>query len=573
MPNQIYKKLPYGNSNFADLIATGYAYVDKTRFIELLENENNRFQFFIRPRKFGKSLFFSMLSNYYDFNRKDNWESLFGHLYVGANSTPQRSSYAVMEFNFSGIDTSGEDGFKISFSHSVQNTVRRFVENYRNTLSNAARLIEAIDEKDPGIDALNIAFSAANAKNIKIFVIIDEYDHFANDLIAMGKLAGDDFYKRMVNANGLVRDFYEKLKIESNGVLHRIFITGISPVMINDLTSGFNIADNLSLEEKYNEMMGFTSAEVKNLMYETGVTSDLIQIDMETYYNGYLFNQDGENRVYNPTMVLYFFNRILNERKPPRQIIDANLKTDYNRLRRLAENQNNRGKLLAIVRDSGVIANIEGRFSIDQMENEKYFTSLLFYMGLLTIGNMVNGRTFLKIPNYSIQTLYWEYIIEWTTNLNKETVLDTDDLSTAISELAYHANPVPYLDYISQNIFKRLSNRDLIKFDEKYIKIMLLATLFLSRLYTPVSGHEVEEGYTDIYLQRHPALPDLKHEWIWEIKYLPTGRKNKIDDCHRNAFAQLQRYRTDPRFAAHDNVHFASLVFVGKDKYDIRKLS
>ncbi|MDR1170734.1 MAG: AAA family ATPase, partial [Prevotellaceae bacterium] len=268
MTARLFKRIPYGKSNFRDIILSGYAYIDKTRFIEELENEDNPNHFFIRPRKFGKSMFLTTLRSYYDINAKDEFEQIFGNLYIGKHPTPERNSYSIMEFDFSGLNTADEQRFRKTFVNKIRTTVKRFLEAYKNIIPDAEYLIRQVGaEKDPDIDILDFAFDVASANGIKIYVIIDEYDHFANDLIAMGTLAGKDFYKTMVAANGMVRDFYERIKAATkDDTVYRTFITGISPVMLDDLTSGYNIAKILTLNPKYNEMLGFTHAEVKTLM-------------------------------------------------------------------------------------------------------------------------------------------------------------------------------------------------------------------------------------------------------------------------------------------------------------------
>jgi hypothetical protein len=407
MDAKIYKRLPYGNSDLKSILTENYAYVDKTRYIELLEKESNKNQFFIRPRKFGKSLFFMTLVYYYDLNEAENFDQLFGNLYIGKHPTPERNSYAILKLDFSGLDTSSEEGFKKSFSSNVQDAVRNFFRIYGPIFSEADRYVNQIDEEKPGIMALQKIFSAAEQDKVKLFFIIDEYDHFANDLIAMGNRIGHDFYKTMVAANGLVRDFYERIKMAAkSSIINRTFITGISPVMLDDLTSGYNIANILTLELQYNEMMGFTQEEVEWLMRETGVDESCINIDMEAYYNGYLFHKDGQHRVYNPAMMLYFFEQILRHRKPPEDIIDLNLKTDYGRLRRLVQNDTNREVLIRIMKEGGIIAEVLRKFSIDMLNDDDYFVSLLFYMGLLTIKEPYLNQLKLIIPNYSIKTLY-----------------------------------------------------------------------------------------------------------------------------------------------------------------------
>ncbi|MDR1291206.1 MAG: AAA family ATPase, partial [Planctomycetaceae bacterium] len=362
-----FKRLPYGTSDFRRIRTEDYVYVDKTRFIEILELEGNPSQFFIRPRKFGKSLFFSMLSYYYDINCADQFDQLFGDLYIGQHPTPQRNSYAILSFDFSGIDTTNEEKFVTSFSDKVQDAVLFFFHRYKKLFNDVEVFIQQTNTENLGIRALNKAFSVAELNGIKIFVIIDEYDHFANDLIAMGKVRGKDFYKTMIAANGLVRDYYESLKIATkSSVVNRTFITGISPVMLDDLTSGYNIGENLTIDPVYNEMMGFTHEEVLELMKNTGVDANLISIDMESYYNGYLFHKDGQNKVYNPSMILYFFKQILKAGKQPEKIIDPNLTTDYGRLQRLTQNDHNRDILIQIVKDNGIVSEILEKFSIDR---------------------------------------------------------------------------------------------------------------------------------------------------------------------------------------------------------------
>jgi hypothetical protein len=274
------KLLPYGNSNFEKIRKENYCYVDKTKYIEMLENEPNGFQFFIRPRKFGKSLFFSTLYNYYDLKKSGDFQTLFGELYIGKNPTPKHNSYLVLMFDFSGLDTTSEEIFRDSFFERVQQNVIAWLWSYSGIIPDAKEYEREIKTSNAGINSLTIACDIARQIDKKIFVIIDEYDHFANDLIAMGV---DDVYKKYIRANGLVRDFYERLKDGTKTVIDRIFITGISPVMMDDLTSGFNIAVNLTNELNYNEMLGFTEEEMLWLMQQTGVDASLTNVDMKTY--------------------------------------------------------------------------------------------------------------------------------------------------------------------------------------------------------------------------------------------------------------------------------------------------
>ena len=556
------KKLPYGKSNFADLIESGYAYVDKTRFIEFLENENNGYQFFIRPRRFGKSLFLSTLENYYDLNGKEKFQKIFGNLYIGKNPTKERNSYAIIKFNFSGLDTSGHEEFIKSFLNRIEQCVNMFFNNYRNIFADAENLSKIILEQKPGIGALDFAYNSARSAKIPIFAIVDEYDHFANDLIAMGEK-----YSGNVKRGGIVRTFYEQLKAGTDSVVRRIFITGISPMMLNDLTSGFNMSTDYSLFPKYNEMLGFTKEEVEQLMQETGVDKNLIKVDMETYYNGYMFNEEAENKVYNPQMVLFLFNQILQLGKQPKDIVDTNLQTDYARLRRLAENENNRELLLQIIKDGGIFGEVIQKFSLEKLNSDEYFISLMFYLGMLTNGGSIKGRNWLKIPNYSIKTLYWEYAVSYAQGFEKKQV-SVLDLSEVMSKMAYDGDFKSYLDFFTENFLKRLSNRDLMNFDEKYIKVMLLSSLFASRFYLPISESENINGYTDIYLQKSFFALDMKFEYVFEIKYLKSGATASEKEAKlAEALAQLEKYKKDVRFANRNDIKFIAIVFEGKGDY------
>jgi hypothetical protein len=550
-------------------------YVDKTRFIELLENESNKNQFFIRPRKFGKSLFFSMLSYYYDINCAEQFDQLFGDLYIGKHPTPERNSYLVMAFDFSGLDTSSEEGFVSSFSEKIQDTVYDFIDSYKNILPEAKELLRRITNEERGISALQVAYQAAKSVGKKIYVIIDEYDHFANNLIAMGNRMGEDIYRRMIRANGLVRSFYERLKIATkSSVVNRTFITGISPVMLDDLTSGYNIAEILTLNPKYNEMMGFSQQEVDTLMVETGVNPAFINVDMEWYYNGYLFHKDAENRVYNPSMVLYFFHQILENGKAPDDIIDLNLKTDYGRLQRLTQNDKNRNTLIQIMKEDGIlVTEILKKFSIDQINDDNYFISLLFYMGLLTIKEPYMFQIKLGIPNYSIKTLYWEYLSTLTMNTSPEMDIEARALSTAITGLALEGDIHGFIAYVSEHAFSKLSDHDLQRFDEKYIQILLLAYLFMSKIYVPMSEYEAVPGRTDIFLQRNPNFPQVKYEWIFELKYCKTDAKEEEISAKRSeGLAQLEQYARSHRLGNRPDMKAALIVFTGKNKFEITEI-
>ena len=537
-------------------------------YIEKIENLNSKYLFFIRPRRFGKSLFLSTLENYYDINNEKDFEKLFGDLYIGKKPTKLKNSYIILKLNFSGLNTENKDQLKESFLLSVKNSINALLNRYEGILENTEEIRKKIDQITDINAVIMTIINEVKKVGKKVYLIIDEYDHFANDIIAMGD---SEFYREIVRASGFVRDFYETLKIGTESVIDRIFITGISPIMLDDLTSGFNIALNVTMDLSLNEMLGFTEKEVVKILEKVGIEEKEREKSLEELkelYDGYLFSAEAEKRIYNPDMVLYYLDSIVRYKKPPRNLIDDNVKTDYGRLNRLTMNEENKVLLERIIKEEGIVAEIVTKFSFDRMYDEEYFVSLLFYMGLLTIGMQEKTRLFLKIPNYVIKTIMWEYI---ETNLKKEYKinLDLNELRKTIEEMAYEGRIKPYIEYISQNVLKVLSNRDIINFDEKYIKVILITYLVNSKAYRPISERETEGGYIDIYLERDIRIPDVKYEWLIELKYIKKSEKDKVDKIREEGIRQLKRYRESRGLQERKDVKQALLIFIGKDEYQV----
>ena len=262
-----------------------------------------------------------------------------------------------------------------------------------------------------------------------------------------------------------------------------------------------------------------------------------------------------------------FFNQIIVSQKVPENIIDPNLKTDYGRLQRLMQNEANRDVLLKIVKDGGIVTAIQTAFPIDMLYDKDHFVSLLFYMGLLTIEKPVFGKVRLCIPNYSIQTVFWEYILIMVQERSAFTI-NTNELDLSIEALALDGQAKPFIEYISRNIFRKLSNRDLRQFDEKYIKIMMLTSLFQSAAYIPESETETENGYIDVFLHRSQQVKEVKYEWIFELKYLKASVKN-LEPYRLEAQAQLQAYSASSRMKDRKDLKKAVILFVGKNKYEL----
>ena len=563
-------KLPYGVSDFKKMRTENYLYIDKTEYIQKLEEISSDYLFFMRPRRFGKSLFLSTLQYYYDLNHQDQFKKLFSDLYIGNNPTELRNSYFILKLNFSGLNTDTKEKLAASFRVRLREGVIEAIKKYQIYFDNPTEIIEDVKRVDDISAILQFFISAVKQTDKKIYLIVDEYDHFANDIIAMGD---EDFYKGIIRATGFVRDFYETVKIGTESVIDKIFITGISPIMLDDLTSGFNISTNLTMNPIVNEMLGFTEAEVREIISSLELEVDnqeLIEILRENY-NGYLFNQRSQQRVYNPDMVFYFFNQWQMTGTYPEDLIDDNVKTDYGRLNRLIKNQENRKTLEKIILNEGIVADIITKFSFDRMYDQEYFVSLLFYMGLLTIKGTKYAKIKLGIPNYVTKTIFWEY---FERKLREEYNIEynTEQLAKSIWELGIDGELKPFLEYISKNVLKQLSNRDLVSFDEKYIKVLLFSYLITSNLYHPISEREVENGYIDIYLEKDIRMPDVNYEWILELKYLKKSERHKLDKVKKEGLEQLKNYAASRSNNTGENIKQALIIFIGKDEYLIEEL-
>jgi hypothetical protein len=552
-----------------------YIYVDKTRFIEMLENESTKYHFLIRPRKFGKSLFLSVLWNYYDIVQKDKFEQLFGDLYIGKQPTGKQNSMFVLRFSFAGIDTTSEEDFKKSFTEAIKMSVRRFFVEHRTVLNNYAQLDEQASQISTVRAVLEFALKVIAEQNSKAYIIIDEYDHFANDLIATGTRLSNEQYKSAIWANGVVRDFYETLKDATQTVVDKIFITGVTPIMLDDVTSGFNMSNDLSVDLAYNDILGFTKNEVDYIIEQSGVNKDDINIDIEYFYDGYMFHPDGKNKLYNSSMIGYYLGHVLKEGKNVRYLIDSNLKTDYGRIRNLINKPLNIEKLNEVILNGYINASLKPKFSIDFIHEEDNFPSMLYFLGLLTIDKDKDGLEIMRIPNYSIQTMYWDFFERILKDEVPELSYDSSKINNALNLLRRDSNPTPFMQYICDGFLSRLSNRDFIKFDEKDLKLLMLGILFQSNYYFPISEMENNGGYSDIYLKRSNRFPNTEYEWVWELKYIKEkdkGNSTVIKSKKEDALAQINRYRKSAMFKDRTDVRYLIAIFLGGTQFEIEEV-
>ena len=558
------KKLPYGISNYEELIADGYYYVDKTKHIELLENLAEKRIIFLRPRKFGKTLFTSTLENYYDIKKADKFEELFKNTYIGKNPTKQKNKYHILKFNFSGIDTTNEETTIKGFKNEIASSIKVFVEKYEMNF-----IVNTEDEAEGILDNLVKAFNIQR-RNEKIYVIIDEYDHFANELLGFNT----NQFKNLVSKNGKVRKWYEILKKGTESVIDRIFITGVAPITLDSLTSGFNIGLDITQNAKFNEMMGFTKDELIKMIEDIGLTKEeqeeILPI-MKENYDGYKFSLDGTEKMYNSNMCLYFLNRYLEQRKVPHQLIDVNIASDYSKLGSMLDlcKGEEREKIIEkTVSGEGIIGEITAKFNPAIEFTEKDLVSMLFYLGYLTIGGQEFEMTELKIPNKVMKEIYTEYFMKILSNNTNMQITDSEYVEI-LREIAIEGK-IEKLVRLAQKYLENLSNRDYVKFDEKYVKLIFYCISMNFKVYRLKSEMEVQRKYPDILLIPKDRSKNYKAVMI-EFKYLKKEEESKLQEKQEEAKKQIEEYAEMEEIKEIPNMNKYTVVAVN-DKLYVEKI-
>lgn len=560
------KKLPYGVPNFRSISEEGYVFIDKTPFLEKLESLGEKYLFFLRPRKFGKSLFVSLLEHYYGINHADTFEGLFGDFYIGKHPTPLHNSYLVLLFDFSGIDTETKETTYKGFLDNVKYGIRQFMGNYAELL-NKVDLSNTLDAESPEI-ALRSLLGVVNQRTDKrIYLLIDEYDHFANELLAFRL----DMFKEVISGTGFVRKFYEVIKTGTrDGIIDRIFITGVTPITLDSFTSGFNIGKNLSLHPKFHDMLGFTEKEtyklVEMICAEHGGNPEEVSPEIIEYYNGYKFSSELENsRLFNPDMVLYYLSEYTTRGKPPQDLIDVNIASDYRKignLFNLLEIEEGRSIMEELMERNQVLGNLTIQFNLEREFERDDLISLMFYTGFITIERRRGNRYVFRMPNYVIDELYYKYFYELLEKRYFIRVRRTE-LNDAIEAMAYDGQIDKFVKVVEEFLTKVMSNRDFRGFREGHLKIHILTLLFLNGLYYIQSELEAERGYVDIFLRELPQFP-VDYEWVLELKYVRKEDAEAIEQVKNDGMEQLKRYMEEVRPQTHRVLKGTLLIFSGE---------
>ncbi|NIM12324.1 MAG: AAA family ATPase [Candidatus Aminicenantes bacterium] len=565
MSDKSIKKIPYGISDYERIAQQNYYYVDKTEYLEVIEKAGD-YLFFIRPRRFGKTLLLSMMEVYYDVYYKDRFEEFFKGSWIYDNSTNERGKYLTLSFNFSEVEPAA-DRMEMSFLNHIQGRALAFLRKYPDYLIEDLEYFRhTIEESRSASDILATINNLCKASHRKLYVFIDEYDNFANTVLST---AGESTYQDLTHGEGFFRSFFKVLKGGASGSgapITRLFISGVSPITIDDVTSGFNIGENISIEPQFNCLLGFTGNDVNRMIdYYRGAgilhfSSEYLLEMMNQWYGNYLFCEDARERLYNSDMVLYFLKHCFNKKKLPREMVDRNVRMDYDKLRHLIivdkrgrkETNGNFSQLRKIIEEGEINERLIVGFPLAEMSEPEKFVSLLFYFGLLTIKDEKEGRILFEIPNQTIKSLYYDYIIRISNEVGLTTI-HGGKLDALLQGMAFRGEWESFFKYLSENLRKSASLRDFIR-EEKVIQGFLLAWLGISDYFIVHSEKELNRGYTDIVLEPFlPRYPDMRYSYLLEIKFIKgkelKGKieKEKLQKLKAEAEEQLKRYALDEK--------------------------
>ena len=591
-----YPLIPYGWADFRAMRLEGRLYVDKTRFLRPLEDE--RFVFLIRPRRFGKSCWLSLLENYYDRKWASEFEQVFGTLDIGRDPTENRHSFVTLRFDFSAVHDAPET-LEREFEYYCGDVIQRSMERHPTLFPQQE--VQRISSAPSTEAKLHSLFWHAAEHDIRLYLLIDEYDNFANTILAHH---GTDAYYELTHGSGFYRSFFAALKGgagRSGGGLERLFVTGVSPITLDDVTSGFNIGKNISLLPEFNALLGFTEEEVRGLLQTyrkagaLGLDEDVALDVMREWYDGYRFAKGAEETVYNTDMVLYFLDAAMPNKPMPDDLIDVNVRIDYGKLRHLltvsrgrvqasdtaragASNTGEAGESASDVRLNGNFdllrqivgegqadADVQASFPLERLAQSDNFLSLLYYFGLLSIRETTGRRTRLHIPNQTVRHLLYGHLRDAYNDVGVLSV-DLASFADLLQRMAHEGEWQPVFHFLRDVIAKQTSIRDYLD-GEKVIQGFLAAYLGVSQHFLMRTEPELNKGFADITLEPLVAqYPELRHGFLIELKYLKRGEdagEDKVQAVAEAAEGQLRRYLTDELLGrAYPTVKFTGLVVV-----------
>ncbi len=512
-------KFPYGISDYYEIITENYFYVDRTDKIHQIEKAG-KYLLFLRPRRFGKSLLLSMLRNYYDIGKGNEFDRLFGTLSIGQNPSPKHNQYFILKLDFSAVSSLGNaEKIAQNLHDHINGCIELFKVHYRNYLD-----YNIILDSRNSLRSLHSLMAAVQQTSFKLYLLIDEYDNFANELMMMGQSINQKQYEELLYGEGFFKTIFKTIKSLTEGQgLDKVFITGVSPVVMADITSGYNIAKDIYLMPEFNDLCGFHETDIQKALHkiisECGLSADKEEEAlsmMRTFYNGYTFTYSQEAGIYNPTLVLYFLEHFQDYCTYPRKMLDRNLSMDRSKIKSLSQLANGKEIILNLLNEAApvTIAELADRFGIEDMlfaqKDWVFLASLLYYLGVVTMdGRTKKGNLILKIPNLVIRKLYVERIRE---------ILDPDfsrdDSLKAVEALYTDGDIQPICDFIAERFFKVFDNRDYRWTNELTVKTAFLSFLFNDTFYIMDSETSLKRSYADLTMI---VRPDMRNYQLFDI--------------------------------------------------------
>lgn len=550
------KQIPYGLTDFSRIQKDNYYYVDKTMFIEKLEMQPH-FLFLNRPRRFGKSLTLAMLEAYYDIYYIEQFNDLFGHLYIGKNPTKLHNQFLILRLNFSEL-TPEIDGIEYSFRLHCCIRLKNFIYKYEYLLGKEIwNVLDKETQENPGAFLSVINSYATRKGNLPIYLFIDEYDNFTNNILSS---FGTKLYQKAMYEESSIHDFFNVMKAATSGTgaaLSRLFITGVNPITTDGMVSGFNIGTYITTDSWFNSFVGFSEKELREMLTyyeEQGVLSlsvDDVVVMMRSYYGDYCFSRSElDDCIFNSTLVLYFLKSFVFHGEKPDEIVDPNIRTDFNKLAYLIRLDHGLGENFSVIKEIAekgeITTDIVTHFSALEMTNPSNFKSLLFYFGLLSIKgvNMV-GRPILHVPNLVVREQLFNFLIQ---GYIKHDIfkMDMDRMAALFENMAFRGDWKPLFDFIAEAIREQSRIREYIE-GEAHIKGFLLAYLGMYRYYQLYPEYELNKGFADFLFKPSPSVPVMPpFTYLLEVKYAKAGAsENEIRVLADEAREQLLRYSED----------------------------
>ena len=544
-----FKQIPYGISDFKQVRKENKYLVDKTMFFEKMEQAGN-FLFLVRPRRFGKSLFLNMLEAYYDINEKDNFDELFKGLYVADHPTKEQGQFQVLHLDFSLVG-SNLDRLEEDFNRYCGGEVDSFIESYRRFYE--PHIVQRVLNQPTAVAKLNQVRMAAKKQGHKLYLVVDEYDNFTNNVL---NVKGQQAYHDLTHGTGFYRDVFKVFK----PMFDRIIMLGVSPITLDDLTSGYNIALNMTMDPWFNQMLGFSEDDVRQMIRyykEVGAikpefTEDSIIDDIKPWYDNYCFAKDSfgkEPSMFNSDMVCYYLSNLIKNGQRPEELIDPNTMTDYGKLKRLIRIDKTEGKRTEIIHgiaEKGFLkARLVSHFPAERMMEFGNFVSLLYYYGMLTIGGVVGDRLKLIIPNNNVRLQYYQYMLDEYSSIHS---VDISDLDDAYDEAALEGDWKPLIEFICQAYHDTTAVRQLIE-GERNLQGFMNAYLTLTNYYLVAPEMEFAHGFCDFFLLPNYAVyPMVKHSYILELKYLKAdATEAEAENQWAKAVEQIKTYAADKK--------------------------